>query len=287
MARPDLDRISGKKQGCPSELDLDRMSLGELSRRERTAVERHLKGCPDCRERLSLRREGMAAFPELDKEAMVLSIQKRLLEEKGVHGESETSHERDSRTRRAPRSWTPVFGSSSIGRLFRSRPGGILGTAAALSLVLIAVHFGWRITGSGKEEGLRLKGKAGLRVYRESGGRVEEMASGGRVHAGDRLRFRVDLPVDGHLMVVGQENSGDTYPCFPAEGMPESRRFSAGFQGELPGAVRLDGSSGEERLILLLCKEPFALADVHEILGREPGEVASGCISTTFRMIKE
>jgi hypothetical protein len=97
-----------------------------------------------------------------------------------------------------------------------------------------------------------MKGGLALHVFRLAGDHAEEALSGDRFAPGDRLRFVVDLPAEGHVSVLGAEAGGALYTAWPLEpGM--QTRFAAGTGIELPGAVALDDQPGRETLYLVHC----------------------------------
>jgi hypothetical protein len=136
-----------------------------------------------------------------------------------------------------------------------------------------------------EEEVVRSKGRAlDLIVYRERSGDVDKMLSGEQFAPGDRLRFEVDLPEPGHLMIVGVEADGDTFPCYTGEGERSVGQVETS-KRVLPGAVELDDSRGKEQLHAILCHVPFSFDQV----AIENGRVISppGCTSAPFLLDKE
>jgi hypothetical protein len=128
------------------------------------------------------------------------------------------------------------------------------------------------------------KGGLGLVVYRERGGDVDKTLSGEQFQPGDRLRFEVELPRPGQLMIVGVEADGDTFPCYTSESERSVIQVETTKQ-VLPGAVELDDSRGKEQLHAILCRTPFSFDDVRV----EEGRVVSppDCMSTPFILDKE
>ncbi|MEM6531357.1 MAG: hypothetical protein AAF654_01970 [Myxococcota bacterium] len=53
-------------EDCPSDYALDRYYAGELSADERRELEERMRGCESCEAKLEQRRQGFAAFEELD-----------------------------------------------------------------------------------------------------------------------------------------------------------------------------------------------------------------------------
>ena len=235
---------------------LDRLHWGELAPEQAAQLHEHVSGCDDCRRRMQLRRKGFAAFDELDPDALRARI------EASVRAE----------TARSRRRW--------YGRL---APVGLAAALVALVLLVVLPRTAPRHgTGTGE---IRAKGGFGMRIFRERRGRVESVLSGETFHPGDRLRFMVDLPRAGHLMIVGMEHSGRLYPCYPADGSSTSRRVEAGSGQVLAGAVRLDESVGEEWIFAVLCEGPFSIEKLRAA-GDGGIEVPEGCVTRSFKMNK-
>jgi hypothetical protein len=97
-----------------------------------------------------------------------------------------------------------------------------------------------------------MKGGLALHVFRLAGDHGEEALSGDRFAPGDRLRFVVDVPAEGHVSVLGIEAGGALYTAWPLEPSVQTR-FVSGTGIELPGAVELDDQPGRETLYLVHC----------------------------------
>ena len=59
---------------CPSDLALDELHLGEKKPAEVQLLKQHIAACDSCEARWDLREQGLNAFPELNREAMVARI---------------------------------------------------------------------------------------------------------------------------------------------------------------------------------------------------------------------
>ena len=91
-----------------------------------------------------------------------------------------------------------------------------------------------------------------LHVFRKVGAGAEEILSGARVHTGDRLRFKVDLPKPGQVSVISVGPSGALHVAWP--GSPDALTLhQAGDSQPLPGATALDATPGRETLYLVHC----------------------------------
>ena len=91
--------------------------------------------------------------------------------------------------------------------------------------------------------------------------------SGAEVSSGDQLRFRVRAPQGGHLVIAGIDDTRVGYRCFPDDLAGMSAPLAAdtrqpfadgrGVFGWLDVEVLLDDTPGHERLVAVLCAEPF------------------------------
>lgn len=108
-----------------------------------------------------------------------------------------------------------------------------------------------------------------LEVYRDEGARSTRLHAGDVVHGGDRLGFRVGHPKGGELIVFGLDSAGSVYPVWPSSPAPATQQVQPrqGVQS-LDAAIVLDNSSGQERLIALLCKEPRSWEEIVRAAGR-------------------
>jgi len=260
MSPTDPERLLGRKPDCPSEMELDLFHWGELDADRAASVDEHVKKCPQCKKRLELREMGFGAFPEVDE----LAIRRKI-----VHSAARQSDHSGRDARQA--GW--FFWRAALG-------------TAVLFVLLVSVALWVTWSEPRGDDGLRTKGSPGFTVYRERDGRVTEALPGETFHRGDRLRFVVDMPAAGELMIVGVEQSGKLYPVFPAKENPSSRLVRAGTARELPGAIRLDESVGSERLHMVVCPEKFDIGKL-ETGARGILEAPEGCKISTFAFRKE
>ncbi len=259
MAHRDLDKLfSTARSDCPSDALLDRYHWRVLDDELQQSVSAHLHDCPMCRQRLEFREKGFHAFDAARPEAMLDVIRSGL--NKGVF-------------------------STLISGIFKT-PLRIATTAVGALVLLVSLVFvlySYNNVPGASSSGMRSMGGLELRVFVERSGRVSEALSGDEFHPGDRLRFKVSLPHEGFVLVVGQEDSGRLYRVFPIDsGKGERMQSSISL---LPGAVRLDSSLGKEKLLLVLCSQPV---DIHMLSssGHSGIEVPSGCISSIFELNK-
>ncbi|WP_257448693.1 anti-sigma factor family protein [Archangium lipolyticum] len=253
MNPPDFDALRTGRPDCPSDFTLDRLHAGELPKEHALTAERHVAGCAECGARMAERRAGFGSIEGVDPRAMLARIRTGL-------------------DRPAP------LPERLLGWLRqRSAP---LAAAAATAVVLLVVS-----SQQLRPPENRAKGSLALHVFRFEGDHSEEMVSGGAFSPGDRLRFLVDLPAEGHVTVLGVESSGALYTAWPLE--PGARtRFAAGTGIELSGAVSLDAKPGRETLYLVHC--PLEVGPPH---CTSQGAIAApmcpaGCVTTPFIMVK-
>jgi len=251
----DIEHLLARKSDCPSEAILDRLHWGELDESRAASLRAHLAGCVACQQRMELRRKGFDAFAQLDADG----LRARIVE--AAAGQAAAG---------------PPKRRSLVGSWL------VPAVAAACALLLVVTVF----IQTGQRTALRTKGGLALQVFRERDGRVDSPRSQAAFHPGDRLRFGLDLPRDSHVMIVGAEQSGQLYVCFPSDGSRTSRPRPAGRAQQLPGAVRLDASTGTETLHAVVCPRPFSL---DELRPNDPAgglSLPRGCSSCRFVMHK-
>jgi hypothetical protein len=233
---------------CPSELNLDRLSVDELEANH--PIRAHVSDCEECKARMS---ERSRLLPLELKSRMLAEIHRGVVERK-----------------RTDRWLDRLIAMLSPVRHF-----------AVVAATACAVFF---MFPRERPEAVTSKGGLGLVVYRERGGDVDKTLSGEQFQPGDRLRFEVELPQPGQLMIVGVEADGDTFPCYTSESERSVIQTETN-KHLLPGAVELDDSRGKEQLHAILCRTPFSFGDVHV----EDGRVVSppDCMSTPFILDKE
>ncbi len=245
--------------GCPTGLQLDRLVLEELQPSEAEHVRSHAQRCERCRPRLELRSGGFAALPSLDQAAVLRNIEQQL---------------------DTPKEAKPWWSRLSPG------PGrrALWVPLAAAAALLIAVLSNLRPTPN-VEDAVRMKGKAGLRVYRAAAEGAIEVLSGEVLHPQDRLRFRVRA-AHPNLMILGVESSNARSVYYPL-GQKSSQRARLAEDGALAGAVKLDDYLGEEWIHLVACPEPFSLQALPPSASPEHLEPPAGCDATKFLIRKK
>lgn len=253
MKPPDFVNLRAGRPGCPSDFTLDRLHAGELPQAEARETESHVAGCADCGARMAERRAGFGAIDGVDPRVML--------------GRIRTGLDAPARVPLSER----LSGWSR--RLLA--PLAMVATAAVVLLVVVP----------GQERVTRVKGALALHVFRLTGDHAEEMVSGDAFAPGDRLRFRVDVPAEGHVMVLGVEASGALYTAWPLEPGVQTR-FEEGDGIELSGAVSLDAQPGREVLHLVHC--PLEVGPPECTSGGAGGKPVcpEGCVMTSFILEK-
>jgi hypothetical protein len=130
----------------------------------------------------------------------------------------------------------------------------------------------------------RFKGGLTLRVFRLENGHAREVESGSQFAAGDRLRFVVDLPSAGAVEVLGVERDGNLYKAWP-QGSDDVQR-AAGSGVELPGAVALDATPGDETFFLVHCPGQTVAPTCTSAGAGVAPRCGSGCNLTSFQVKK-
>jgi hypothetical protein len=255
-----LEKLREGAPGCPSELDLDQLSQGELLSQAAARISDHVSHCAMCAERMEARKAGFDAFPAVDTRALLAGIRRRV-------GDEQEARAKRGLLRRFAYLFTPVAAA-----------------AAALMIFIVARR---DVPGELPVDVVRQKGSLSLRVHRLVNGQSQKTLSGDHFAPGDRLRFVVDLPSAGHINVIGVEASGGLFVAWPIDAGVSTLR-EAGNQQELPGAVSLDDSKGRETLYLAHC--PAALGVPSAICtstgaGAEP-RCPAGCALTPFVLNK-
>lgn len=131
-----------------------------------------------------------------------------------------------------------------------------------------------------------------LEVHRQKTKGTEQLHDGDAVFPGDHLGFRVSSRKTGFLMVVGVDQTGSTYPCYPqSERLLAMPLGSSRTPVDLNTAIQLDNAVGQERIIALRCPEAFSFDDVRAALVGAPQEgplppLRPGCAQTDLRLPK-
>lgn len=230
---------------CLSDYALDMLRAGLLPADAAAEVQGHVDGCADCAARFEAMRVGFDGEPDIDPRALLAGARRR------------------AAARPRPwwsriQLWLPALAVAAVAAFFVLRPG----------------------PGPGPDGPIRTKGGLALHVMRATAAGSEEVVSGARFAAGDRLRFAVDLPDPGYVAVIGVEAGGASYPAWPLGAADQKR--PAGEGQLLDGALGLDAAPGRETLHLVLCPESPPACTVADGALRCP----EGCRSTPFELDK-
>lgn len=271
MNAQDLARLRAGNAECPSDLALDRLHAGELPQAESQQLSAHVAACTTCPQRMAERRAGFDALPEVDPRPLLSAIRR------GLH---ETEREPAARRwlRQVTLLFAPMAAATAALLLFTwvrrsdlehplASPPGSSGTAVS------------------EPDVIRLKGSLGLHVYRLREGRKEgaqAAISGDQFAPGDRLRFVVDLPSSGQIAILGVEADGDLYTAWPGQAELSESARPAGRGQELPGAVALDQSLGQETLYLVHCPQAGAPPRCASMGAQAPPQCGTGCSLVSF-----
>jgi hypothetical protein len=253
MKTPDFVKLRAGGPECPSDFTLDRLHAGELPPAEAQQAERHVAGCADCGARLAERQAGFGAIDGVDPRVMLGRIRKGLDEPARASVSERLS------------GW--------MRRLLA--PVAMAATAAVVLMVVVP----------GQQQGTRMKGALALHVFRLTGDHAEEVVSGDTFAPGDRLRFSVDVPSEGHVTVLGVEASGALYTAWPLEPGVQTR-FEEGNGITLPGAVSLDAQPGREMLYLVHCPLEVGTPECTSGGAGDKPVCPEGCVMTPFIMEK-
>ena len=122
--------------------------------------------------------------------------------------------------------------------------------------------------------GERTKGRARLGIIVKRGERVEAVAPGAAVAAGDRLRFLYTSVDPTHLAVIGVDGTGRATIYVPQAATKASRaeRVEAGGDVPLAATIELDETPGAETFYGVFCNEPVELEPIRLALESRAAE---------------
>jgi hypothetical protein len=223
------------RSGALLDLTIERHLAGELSEADAALVEAHLASHPACRARHEAAARDRAAF----------------------------------RQRPVP-VWMNAPPPAHVAEVVPLRPArrtwAYAGAVALAAAALLAVLVGLPAAPDTAPDVVRVRGDGlELGVYTEDSTPLE---FGSDVATGARLGFRIRSREAGHLVIVGVDDAGGAYPCYPQGG------GSAPVEAHtdpvsLDEAIRLDGTPGTERLVALRCAAPIDPAHAQERLVEE------------------
>ncbi|HXS16161.1 MAG TPA: DUF4384 domain-containing protein [Polyangiaceae bacterium] len=223
---------------CPSDLELDRYVLSELSPSRQQALEVHLRSCASCQAHLS---EVERATQRLQHSYPTFTALHRKF--RGQRAPAST---------RRPRMWTLAS----------------LGVAAAVTLSL------WWSDAMIKEattqsNGLRSKGSLSFSYHVKRADHVFEGGMDEVLKSGDAIQFTVRTNQPGYLAIFSVDGKGTTNVYYPLGALAAS--LPSGHH-TLPLSTVLDEVLGHERIWAMFCGAPFELEPLRKKLQAEgPG----------------
>ena len=160
--------------------------------------------------------------------------------------------------------------------------------AAAAGLLIVILSTGTD-DAPAPAAGLRSKGP-GFRVdvFAHDGNRDRRVTSGGRVRAGERLGFRVKTRTAGYLLIVGHDQRGNSYICYPQRTGGTAAHITPTAQPRpLEQAIRFDDIPGRESIYAVFCPTSFTLDDITPVNEGDPPLLPPGCIRQIHLLEKE
>lgn len=159
--------------------------------------------------------------------------------------------------------------------------GAGVSALALAAVVLLAVRVRPRDDG----DVMRLRGSPiDFEVFVHDGSDSRAVLSGDTVHPGERVGFRVRARDPGYLLVLGHDDTGNRYLCYPEGVIGDA--IAVAFQESpeprvLPTAMRFDDILGSEHITAIFCPAPFTAYDVG------PDMQPAGCISHEVSLVKQ
>ena len=242
-----------REDGHLTDLAMERRVLDDLAPDERRRFEGHVEACDRCRHRLDAvwadEQAAVDALPPL--------------------------------RAAAPAAVSPIH------RARRWRPwqagAGAMAAAAVLLLVLRPDDRALRPPVEPDAPGVRLKGGAlAMELILDDGRKGTRLTDGATIKPGARVAFRVRVREAGWLLIVGADDAGERYLCFPQHDGWTPRRVDAtvGFV-TLNEFWRFDATPGSERITGLLCPHPFSRAAAWSVVdGELPAALGDCSVST-------
>ena len=241
-----MNDLFGSSQS-PSDLELDRYRLGEMSEEEAARIRAALDSDEQLRARLE----------ELKRESDVFA------ERVNLPNVAAETLQRANATR--PTRWPALLGAML-------RPQGLAAFTAAIAVVaFVLMLLPARDVMSPADQpgrvggGIRIKGnnvRITVRVQREN--KQFNFAGKERLIAGDLVRFVVETAKEGFLYVVIRSGSAEPSIYAPEEGEAPIH-VKPGQRIEVPGAYQLDASAIDDEVYALLCKETQELANLRKL----------------------
>jgi len=131
----------------------------------------------------------------------------------------------------------------------------------------------------------RVRGSFHFQLFVHDGDEARRARDGERVHPGDRLGFKAELPRDGHLLIAGIDARDEAYLCHPQATGGRSAEVARG-EAASDEAVRLDAVLGTEEVVAIFCDAPFDFAQTAARLKRDQKAAPAGCQQRSFKLQK-
>ena len=263
--------------GHLSELALDRYRFdpAEAAPELRRDVEAHLAGCAECRgvvAALETEDAGFAMVPPVQAQSAGHGTQ-------GAEAKVISLAERRSQRRAA---WTT----------------GIVVVLAAAAAVLLLARSDMMgdpngphgVGGPDGPDRITLRGGAiDFEIIVDDGHASRLVADGATVHPGERMAFRIKVRQAGFVAVVGRDDTGASYACYPQGSELRAVQAIAVTQAvepkDLPVALQFDSVVGTERVSAVFCTTPFTAAEA-ATLAADGAAAREGCHVRTLALQK-
>lgn len=244
----------------PSEWAIETYLDGAAAPADAARIEAYAAAHPEFGALLDARREGFAALPMANPQAMRARIRQAADQQQAADAPA------PAKPRRAPW-WRFAWG---------------IGLAATAAVIFMVVR-----PSAPDGDTVITKGQTlVLDVFRGSAaGGSEPLISGAIVAPGEVLRFRARGAEAGHALVIGVPEKGETFAFAPVGATGSMPWAKLDAKGLFPGAARLDDSRGAEWAHLVWCPAPFTL-DAVRIQTPDRVAVPDGCSQTAFELIK-
>lgn len=245
--------------GHLSELALDRYRFDPPEPAFRAALEAHLATCAACR-------DALAALVEEDTACTLAP----------PHAHA-----------------TPLAAAEVIPLSARRRRAAWIGGAVALALAALALFVvrPWVAPPPDADDITVRGGPFDFEVHVHDGERTRPVVDGDVVYPGERMGFRVLLRQDGYLAIIGHDDRGMTYSCYPrpeAGAVASLARAVAHARTDgpvtLPVAMRFDDTLGDEHITAAFCTFPFELGP--NVVDIADALTQAGCSVTTLTLHK-
>ncbi len=137
-----------------------------------------------------------------------------------------------------------------------------LSYAAALAATIALAVWAPSRTRDGVGADFRAKGaNMELEVFAHDGHSARRVASGDQVFVGERIGFRLWVRETGFVLVVGADQQGHAYLCYPFSDAGHARAQPPTDEAvTLEDAVEMDEVEGDERILAVRCPTDFSFA---------------------------